>query len=336
MAAAAAVAPEPLDIRAIDLAEVGAEEEEKEAPPEEVAADEEAAECQDQAVYWAEVKKRLCPCGIEDSPEGWLLQSFAEWYGITSAVEALTNIKAFLAEYLIQEFDYKDWCKCCRKASEKVIEDDERWSRFVEDNIVRDLRFASELMLRLAVSVARDFGLKPSDWKDINEACGNAVRSVPACYRLQRQLPGALNRARALRHIPLLAFEDLNPWKSDEGQEVFEHQHNIDWGLIEAVTAKDAKPRLGFSGVFTVADVAKHDEVFWIHLCALRASGKAPEGFPVKPVQEGDAFLWETDASVGSLLEKGFFVSGRFIMVATEVCFMSELSFVAPSWAPSV
>mmetsp|Transcript_31841 Transcript_31841/g.105564 ORF Transcript_31841/g.105564 Transcript_31841/m.105564 type:complete len:362 (-) Transcript_31841:434-1519(-) len=288
---------------------------------------------------WQEIRNRVCPPrGAETdlTPEDFFLQAFEEKYSVDSPVSALFEIKSFLGEYLIQEFNYKDFCSTIGSASAKLLEDDERWSAFVSENLAKDLRRAATVMLRLAVTIAKTFELEAEDWKDVNRACGNAIRAVPACYRLQRELPGALNDARALRHLPVPTYdgtEDLNPWKSEVGRELFEKAHNIEWETIEALTADDSKPVSCFSGTFEVFDVVPLDSFVSVHLKAISA-GESPGGFPTKNVQEGDPLVWEVDLSFGSMLDKGYVIEADWYQLESQVCFMSSLTAVAPSWAP--
>merc|ERR1711904_20805 len=125
-----------------------------------------------------------------------------------------------------------------------------------------DLVASSSLMLMLAVTIAKAHQLEASDWKDINDACSNAVRALPACYRLQRALPGALNVARAWRHLPEGPEDGSdNPWASPESQALFENMYNIPWAQIESISETDKEVISTFSGRFKVTEVTDHEGI---------------------------------------------------------------------------
>merc|ERR1711972_744611 len=99
-----------------------------------------------------------------------------------------------------------------------------------------------------------------ADWADINTACGKAIRVVPTCYRLQRSLPGPLNDARALRLLTVPSTDagtDLNPWRSEEGRELFQRHHGVEWERMEVFTKEDGSVSSGFAGTFKVIEVTR-------------------------------------------------------------------------------
>jgi len=286
-------------------------------------------------ITWQDIRQRL-RLDSADKSVGLFLELFEERYNVTSPAAALLDIKAFLSVYLIQEFNYRKFCLALGSVSAKVADDDDLFKDHESRNLSRDLGAAAATMLRVAVAVASAFGLRPSDWKDVNEACGKAVRSVPACYRLQRDLPGALNDARSLRFLPVPTTDagiDLNPWRSEEGRALFAEAHSVEWKCIESLTEKDEKPSWGFTGVFEVVDV-RHDEALsFVYLRAVRI-GEPPGLFPTKDLQVGDPILWEVDRRLGDLLQPGFVVDAVWFELPSEVCFVSTLESVAPPWAP--
>lgn len=281
-------------------------------------------------VSWQDIRKRVCsPCegGVRLTPQGWFLRAFEECYEVTSPVEALLHIKAFLAEYLLQDFDYKDFCIATGAWAEGT--DDEQWETYYAEHIAADLRLAAALMLRVAATIAKEFNLELEDWRDVNEACGSAVHTVPACHRLKRLLPGALNDARTLRFS--LPGEELNPWDSAEGRELFEQAHDTTWDRIDALTASDQPPTCCFSGTFRVTEIAVSDLFVSIHIQVV-CEGRPPSGCPPKTIAVGDPCLFEADAAVAALIEVGMLLDADFFELEGGVCFMSALYSIAPGW----
>lgn len=187
------------------------------------------------------------------------------------------------------------------------------------------------------MTIAKAHELEATDWKDINEACSNAVRTLPACYRLQRALPGALSIARAWRHLPHgpedNGHESENPWLSEENQAAFSDTYNFPWERIEAISENDLEVVGVTSGRFKVVEVT---ECEGISLVSLEATyiGTAPPGFPVKATASGDVILWEVEAALGRLLTEGFNLEADFYELHSNTSFVSDLRIVAPAWAP--
>lgn len=294
----------------------------------EVEQEEEATE-----VPWNDICSRL----KLDARMQLLLRLFEESFSVTSSIEALALIPAFLGDYMVREFDYRKFCIELGSIDEASTDDDTLWTEHLAKNLTPDLAAASTLMLRLAMTIAKAHQLEPSDWKDINDACSNAVRTVPACYRLHRALPGALSLARAWRHLPN-GPEDYydasgNPWSSEERRVDFEEMYHFPWSRIEAICESDGEVVGAFSGRFQVVEVAEMEGVSLVSLEAVRI-GTAPDGFPVKPTATGDVVLLEVEAAMGSLLEIGFCIEADFYEVKSSTCFISGLRTVAPAWAP--
>ncbi|CAE8685710.1 unnamed protein product [Polarella glacialis] len=285
-------------------------------------------------IAWADIRGLL----EEDSdPRVHLfLESFEVAYSIGSPSAALSKVKVFLGSHLAQDLDYKGFCVSLGSISEEDAGHEELWKSHEAQSLDGDLAKASSVMLRLAVAVAKAYCLQMSDWEDINAACGNAVRTLPACYRLQRRLPGALNDARALRAATPKTSDpgqDLNPWSSEEGQLLFERHHDVAWADIEALTANDGLAKCCFAGVFAVEKVVQMDGLAIVHISALHV-GKAPEdGSPAKKLAEGDLVLWEVDADLGKLLLPGLAVHGDWYELQNEMCFMSNMVRICPAWA---
>lgn len=282
---------------------------------------------------WRDFRRTFRTQDGTDSPDAVFLGLFERQYFIASPIEALVKIKPFLAEFIVKEFDYKSFCRCCGTATARVLEDDELWNLHVAENLSKDIASATSLMLRVAASIAKAYGLHVQDWRDINHACGNAIRTIPSCYRLQRGLPGALNDARALRYLPVPSdAAELDPWKSAEARRIFEEVHAVEWHLIESLTASDGRACAGFSGSFSIVDLTRLEGLTCVYLRAL-VLGAPMAGFPVKEVKEGDAVLWEVDSRVGAILERGLVIEGHWYEMQTEVCFLSALLSVVPEWA---
>jgi len=238
----------------------------------------------------------------------------------------------------VREFDYRKFCITLGSIDEASSDDPTSWTEHMSKNLTADLVAASSLMLRLGMVIAKAHQLDASDWQDINEACSNAVRTLPACYRLQRALPGAMSLARAWRHLPegpqeAHDHEGGNPWTSDESQTLFEEMHNFPWVRIEAITENDQQVVGATSGRFQVVDMTECEGITLVSLEALQI-GTAPAGFPLKPTANGDVILWEVEAALGNLLEKGFYIEADFYEVESSTCFISDLRAVAPAWAP--
>lgn len=289
-------------------------------------------------------------CGVEvpwedicgrlklDARMDLFLHRFQESSKITSSLEAFAQIPTFLGDYMVREFDYRTFCVTLGTIDAASSDDPELWTAHMSKNLNDDLVAACSLMLRLAMTIAKAHGLEVSDWLDINTACSNAIRSLPACYRLQRALPGALCVARAWKHLPAgpdeaSAHGCVNPWDSIENSEVFEEMYNFPWIRIQTIFEGEKDILGAFSGRFRVEEVK---DVEGICLVSLEAQhiGTSPAGFPMKPTAHGDVVLLEVEAALGNLLEKGFCIEGDFYELNTNTCFLSNLLHVSPEWAP--
>jgi len=281
-------------------------------------------------ISWVDICDRL----KLDARMELLLKLFEERFNIISGIEAFAQIPVFLGDYMVREFDYRQFCITLGSIDEASSDDDALWTAHMSKNLTDDLVAASSLMLRLAVTIAKANQLEASDWKDINDACSNAVRALPACYRLQRALPGALSSARAWRHLQQDPQDgSSNPWISDESRTAFEDTYNFPWARIEAIVESDKQVVSAFSGRFKVVEVAEVEGVMLVSLEAIHI-GTCPAGWPVKPTAHGDVVLWEVEAALGRLLQTGFCVEADFYEVASQTCFISGLTSVTPEWVP--
>lgn len=286
-------------------------------------------------VLWEDVRARL---KLGDARSSLFLELFEKKYNISSASDAFTQIPNFLGEYMVREFDYREFCINVGSLSEKEADDDASWVAHLSKHLTEDLVAAAAVMMRLAVVVAKAHQLEASDWQDINEACGNAVRSLPSCYRLQRALPGAVSLARAWRFLadgPQEAGAQSagNPWKSQESREAFEETYSFSWTQMEALCESDQEVLGGFAGRFEIMEVSEVADMALISLQALRV-GPPPGGFPAKSIEEGDVVMWEVEATLGRLLEPGLNIEADFYMVHNSACFMTSLVSIAPPWVP--
>ncbi|CAE7313612.1 clcC, partial [Symbiodinium microadriaticum] len=155
--------------------------------------------------------------GLRETEENALwLDVLEAAYGVKDCHQALHAMPDFLGRFLVRDFDYKGFR---RVLGHEVSDDgDEEFGAQLD----ADLQAATTLMLRLVMTIAKSQALEPADWQEASAACGKAVRTLPSCYRLQRQLPGALNDARTLRHL-------------EEGQSLFEGRHGIAWNDVQAL-----------------------------------------------------------------------------------------------------
>jgi len=284
---------------------------------------------------WQELRHRLLLRGGEASKaEEQLLDLFEGEYTVSSPVEALVSIKAFMGVFLVQEFDYKSFCLLLGTTSAKLLDQEGAWKRHLCKHLIHDLTVATALMMRMASTIAVTYSLQDDDWKDINMACGKAVRAVPACYKLQRELPGALNDARSLRYLNIPttdAGQDLNPWRSEEGKVLFEQAHGMQWAAIESLSQQDSEPTACFTCRCAVEEITLGTELASVYLRVLDVEDP-PGGKPSKKVQEGDPILWEIETQLAELLQPGFTIAGDWYEMQNEVCFMSFLASVGPGW----
>lgn len=284
---------------------------------------------------WQEIRHRLLLRGGDAAEaEGHLLDLFEREYTVASPVEALMSIKSFMGVFLVQEFDYQSFCMMLGTTSAKLLDQEGAWKRHICKHLIHDLTAATALMMRMASTIAVTYSLQDDDWKDINVACGKAVRAVPACYKLQRELPGALNDARALRYLPIPttdAGQDLNPWRSEEGRLLFEQAHGIPWAAIESLSRQDTEPKACVSCRCAVEEITLGTELASVYLRILEVEDP-PGGKPSKDVQEGDPMLWEIEPQLAELLQPGFTIAGDWYEMQNEVCFMSSLASVGPGW----
>jgi len=282
-------------------------------------------------IPWADICSRV----KLDARMERFLRLFQEKFNIGSSSDALTHILAFLGDYMVREFDYRKFCISLGDIDEASSDDEALWTAHMSKHLSDDLVAASSLMLRLAMTIAKAHGLEASDWQDINEACSNAVRSLPSCYRLQRALPGALSIARAWRHLPNgpeeSAHESENPWLSEENQVAFAENYSFPWERIEALCGDDSGVVGVFSGRFQVVEVQDVEGISLVSLEAIYI-GTAPSGFPLKATAQGDVVLWEVESILGNLLSVGFNLEADFYELDSKTCFVSDLRIVAPAW----
>lgn len=287
-------------------------------------------------VSWEEICGRM----KLDNRMELLLRLFQAKFNISSGIEAFTQIPSFLGDYMVREFDYKHFCITLGSIDEASADDNALWTAHLSKNLTEDLVAASTLMLRLAMTIAKANGLEASDWQDINDACSDAVRSLPACYRLQRALPGALSIARAWRHLPngpedaFDAHAGGDPWLSDESRIRFEETYNFSWARVVAITENDDQNIVGVcSGRFQVVEATEVEEITLVSLEALHI-GTAPSGFPISATATGDVVLCEVEGALGNLLKVGFRLETDFYELSSKTCFISGLMCVAPAWGP--
>jgi len=229
-------------------------------------------------------------------------------YSIKDCQQALHAMPDFLGRFLVRDFEYKGFR---RVLGHEVSDDgDEEFGAQLD----ADLQAAATLMLRLVMTIAKSQALQPADWQEASAACGKALRTLPSCYRLQRQLPGALNDARTLRYLED-SFDDacggLNPWASQEGQCLFEGRHGISWSDVQALLAKDGDVVCSFSGPLLVQQLVHKTAVSIVRMRALRSC----EG-----IDEGATVLWEVDAGLGSQLQQGLVIDGHWRLLESEFC----------------
>lgn len=284
-------------------------------------------------IPWADIVGRM----KTDARMELFLQLFQEKYDVSTSIEAFTKIPSFLGDYMVREFDYRLFCVVLGDIEPEASDDAELWTAHMSQNLSKDLIAASSLMLRLAMTIAKVHGLDASDWKDINTACSNAVRTLPACYTLQRALPGAMSAARAWKHLPddlgEYVKEGENPWLSEENQQAFESTFNFPWARVEAIVESDQNLAGVFSGRFKVVEVVESEGISLVSLEAVYI-GAAPKGLPMKATAVGDIVLFEVEAAVGNLIAPGFHIEADFCELESNTCFMMDLRLVSPAWAP--
>jgi len=284
-------------------------------------------------IPWTDICGRM----KTDARTELFLRLFQERYNLASSIDAFTHVLSFLGDYMVREFDYRQFCISLGDIDEASSDDAVLWTSHLSKHLSSDLVAASSLMLKLAMTIAKAHGLDTADWQDINQACSNAVRTLPACYRLQRALPGAVSTARAWRHMPNGPQESAdnseNPWLSEENQKSFEETFNFSWEQVSAITDQDVDVVGVCSGRFTVVEVTEVEGVSLVSLEAVRID-VAPPGFPVKATAAGDVILWEVEAALGRLLAVGFNLEADFYEVQSNTCFISDVRIVTPAWSP--
>jgi len=261
----------------------------------------------EEAKDWPRLRKLL----DVDEKSRLFLDMFEAAYSVRRCSDALLNVQDFLGRFLVKEFDHEVFQKLL---GEEI------------DSIDADLTAASTLALRMVMTIAKIYGLRPGDLQEINSACGKAVRSLPACYHLQRLLPGPLNDARALRAYQDMdeEMQSLNPWHSPEGQALFESRHGVSWEDMQALTSNDGSSLSSFHAAFVVKDVVKMPALSIVHLSSLWG----------RQIPKGDVVLWEVDGGLGQLLQEGFVLEGHWSLYKEcEFCFMCELESIYPDWA---
>lgn len=284
-------------------------------------------------IPWEDICSRM----KTDARMELFLRLFQQRYNLASSIDAFTHVLSFLGDYMVREFDYRQFCISLGDIDEASSDDAAMWTAHMSKHLSGDLVAASSLMLKLAMTIAKAHGLDTADWQDINHACSNAVRTLPACYRLQRALPGAISTARAWRHLPNgpqeSADESENPWLSEENQKAFEETYSFSWQQLSAMTDQDVDVVGVFSGRFKVVELTEVEGVSLVSLEAMRID-VAPPGFPVTATAVSDVILWEVEAALGRLLAVGFSLEADFYEVQSNTCFISDVRIVTPAWAP--
>lgn len=319
-------------------------------PPQGISADTTCDESEEHEpeVSWQEVKQQL---RLESIRLQHVLKLFESQYEIASPVDAFSHIKDFLGIYMVSSFDLAAFRESLGSDPVAVGKSlDEAYMK----KVASDLAAGPECMLRLAMTVARAYGLRMEDWEDVNEACSEALRIVPACYHLKNQLPAALDRARTMRFLaddnttspapaegkeknedaPAESEADkTNPWKSLEGQLRFDEAHCLKWNAVELLTAHDQAVTQCFAGAFMVENVAEVEEtgVVLVTLEALRLSAP-PCGFPEKDIMAGETIFWEAEKGLAPVLLQGVVIEGDWYETQNEMCFLGAVNTVAPRW----
>jgi hypothetical protein len=286
-------------------------------------------------IPWADICSRM----KTDARAELFLRLFQERFNVVSSIEAFAHIINFLGDYMVREFDYRQFCISLGDIDEASSDDEATWTAHMAKHLTSDLVAATSSMLRLAMTISKAHELEASDWKDINDACSNAVRTLPACYRLQRALPGALSIARAWRHLPQGPVESVheseNPWLSEENNKAFEETYNFPWARIEAITEADEGVSSVFSGRCKVVEITEVDSISLVSLEAIYIGTAPPSDLPVKATASGDVILCEVESALGSLLMPGCNIEADFYELRNQTCFISDVRVVAPAWARS-
>lgn len=299
---------------------------------------------------WEDVKQKL---RLETTRMHHMLKLFESQYTIASPVDAFSYIKEFLGVYMVADFDLAAF-------RESLGESHLAAGRCLDDAYLKgagsDLAAASEVMMRLAATIARAYGLRMDDWADINKACSEGVRIVPACYHLRTRLPAALDSARAMRFLvdesadaavmeasenaeagaeaeKVKAADATNPWKSLNGQLLFDQTHSLKWSQVELLSSHDDAITCCFSGAFQIVSFSEIEEtgIVLVSLDAVRI-GAPPCGFKEKEVEAGDSIFWEVEKGLAPALLEGVVVEGDWYETKNELCFLGALNHVAPAW----
>merc|ERR1719263_903392 len=102
-------------------------------------------------IPWEDICNRM----KTDARTELFLRLFQQRYNIVSSIEAFAHIINFLGDYMVREFDYRQFCISLGDIDEASSDVEATWTAHMSKHLTSDLVAASSAMLRLAMTISK-------------------------------------------------------------------------------------------------------------------------------------------------------------------------------------
>merc|ERR1719428_76955 len=230
-----------------------------------------AEEEEDDGTYhWQEV---LAAVKQDDVRRIRFLEVFQEQYDIATSVDALVHAPEFLNQYLLNEFDYREFITSTGLADDDITDND--FAIYEKQNLQEDITIGVSVIFELVTKIASKMAISLEEAM-VSMPGGSAVRIVPKCCALSRWLPGALCTARALKAGVSTSFTDGNPFGDEEAAGKFAERFSYTWDEISITTQSDEEVVSCCSGTMRVSFVNGTEYVSIVSLVPVNLHDWAP------------------------------------------------------------
>jgi len=264
----------------------------------------------DETYDWEAVKDNM---RLHDIRRSVMMTLFSERYNITSSVDALINAPLFMDEFLVSEFNYREFVHTTGLCEDDMTE--EEFEIYEEQNLKDDVALGVSLMNQMATTIAFKIGIPMGEVSKTMPG-GGAIRTIPKCAVLARRLPGALCTCRAIKANLENDYTGKNPFEDEEAAAKLAEKMDCSWEDIQMVLGRDDEVKSCFAGRMRVSFVGKADLVSIVSLTAVPdgISSESPRpGVPLTQfTEEGPDVLVEVEQSIGDLLEEDMILDGDF------------------------
>jgi hypothetical protein len=285
------------------------------------------AEDDDGTYHWKEV---LASVKQDDVRRIRFLEVFEEQYDIATSVDALVHAPEFLNQYLLNEFNYREFIQSTGLSDDDITNYD--FSIYEKQNLQEDMTIGVSVIFELVTKIAVKMGISLEEAM-VSMPGGSAVRIVPKCCTLSRWLPGALCTARAIKAGISTNFEGGNPFESEEAAGQFAEKFSYTWDEIMITTQADEEVVSCCSGSMRVSFVNGTEYVSIVSLVPVSLHPWAPNmetpNVPLtKFTDSGPDVLMEVEPELAEQFEEGMILDGHFFELKNGPWFMSSLSAV--------